>query len=102
MGQLSLVFPPIDVPPDSRHPWGRMSFMRERQDEWRCAICGELATRNILDGAWEFLRVQLAKKPKGAWHWSNVSHDDAVRDLRNCRDNNRFRDAGEIVPKEPR
>jgi len=51
-----------------------MSFMRERRDEWRCEVCGELATRSVLDGTWEFFRPQLAKKPKGAWHWATISH----------------------------
>ena len=76
-GQLLLFTPrqASDGEPDTQHQWARRSFMPERQDEWRCDPCGELATRSVIDGVtWEFYRPRLVAEGKGKGHFANASH----------------------------
>lgn len=76
-GQLLLFRPVMDmeIQPDRRHQWARRSTFRERQDEWRCIVCGELALRGVLTGNWEFLSPE-----RGPGQWSKVSHECVKRE----------------------
>lgn len=70
-GQL-LLFRPVsemELEPDRRHPWARRSTFRERRDEWRCNLCGELALRGVTTGTWEYLSPE-----RGREQWAKVSH----------------------------
>lgn len=61
--------------PDNRHPWGRRLMRPESPIEWGCNVCGETATICPFTSAWLFFRPQLAVKPKGPWHFDQVSHE---------------------------
>lgn len=66
--------------PDDRHEWESIpGTVGVRASEtthtrWRCNTCGELATVSAFTGKWLFLRPQLAKAPRGPWHYGNESH----------------------------
>lgn len=77
MSQLTLVWSaPFDPErePDNRHPWGKFLAWGGRQTEWRCNVCGEQATVSACTGRWLFFRPQLAKPPRGPWHYDRQSH----------------------------
>lgn len=63
-----------ELQPDDRHDWTVKRGWGGGQTEWRCIVCGEFATVSAFTGKWIFLRPQLAKPPRGSWHYAERSH----------------------------
>jgi len=62
--------------PDNRHPWLILRAWGGRPADWRCEVCGELATVNLYGDAWVFLRPQLAEPHSPRGHYDEQqSHD---------------------------
>lgn len=70
----------VEVRPDNRHDWLYKPAWGGSQADWLCLVCGERASVSAFTGKWVFFRPQLAKQPRGAWHYDVRSHECEPRE----------------------